>query len=445
MPLRLCVYESTAKGRNHWFQRWESASKDIYTTKRIFVGWWSKEINTIPRTNRKFAQFGQYPPDGREAEKIRLVRERYNHEVTMEQLAWYRWRQSDDSKTEADLDQNQPWLPEEAFVVSGKSYFQTRLVGRDMERVGEVLYKGYRFFMGRDIWSVALQELDPARDLRSEVELRVWNEPMPEGQYVIGCDPAGGSDEKNNNHSVSVWRCYADKIVQCAEYADNMTETRHCAWVLAYLAGAYRNCQIILELSGGYGKAVMVELDHIRDQLRADYNLEKRGGIHDKNPNGDNWQDFLSNASWYIYRRPDSPTSNGYILNWITTNENKNLIFSEFRDSHINGSLMINSRPLLDEMLNVVQDRSSIGAPGQQKDDRVFAACLANHAWVQSYRPGMISQGLTYEAVTAEESKEGSNGLGTLVRRIVAEHFRRYEEGVPEVSPRDRWEVERGL
>ena len=444
-PDRLYVYESTSNGRNHWYSRWKAAEADPITCRCIFVGWWSKELNAIKRNDARFAVYGQAPPDEREAKKIHEVRERYGHQITAEQLAWRRWKSADLSKSENSLDQNQPWLPEESFVLSGKSYFQPRIIMHNMERLNLVGYKGFRFYMGKDFWSAALEPLDAARNRKDEIQLRVWADPMPEGRYIIGVDPAGGRDTKNNNHCVTVWRCYADKFIQVAEYADNMAETAHCAWVLAYLAGVYRNCQAIVELNGGYGKAVMTELDHLRDQLRADYNAEKRGAVTKKNPKGDDWSDFLSNARYYIYKRPDSPAAMGYVLNWITNFDNKRLVFAEFRDNHINDILVVNSRPLLDEMLDVIEDneRMSIGAPGNQKDDRIMAACLANHAYVQHERPGLIMQGMTYERVTKDES--GIKLQGNIVNRAVSEYFRNYEAGVGEKPPERAWAEERGL
>ena len=74
-----------------------------------------------------------------------------------------------------------------------------------------------------------------------QMKLRVWEKQHPEGVYVIGVDPAGGRSEDSNYHAISCWRAFADKLVQVAEWADPMPETRHCAWVAAYLAGQYQN------------------------------------------------------------------------------------------------------------------------------------------------------------------------------------------------------------
>jgi hypothetical protein len=435
-PDRLYVYESTAKGYNHWKTRWDAGRADPFTQCNIFVGWWSKELNAIPRSDPRFALYGLAPPDDRERARIKIVRERYEHEITAEQLTWIRWRMASGKQTESSLNQNQPWIEEEAFILTGKSFFQIGLIARDYERAAVTPYMGWRFWLGNDFWSAKIEQLE-GEARRHEIELRVWHEPTVDGQYVIGCDPAGGSDDKNDRHAIQVFRCYADKLVQVAEYADNMVETRQAAWVLAYLAGTYRNCMINLELSGGYGKAVMTEFEHLREMLRADLYRERRSAKnHD-------WSDFLDNARWYLYRRPDAPTAAGYIINFQTSADNKSHLMNDYRDKHINDVLVINSTPLLQEMQIIVQNGISIAAPGNQKDDRTIAAALATHAYIQHFESTLIMQGETFEVVERREAGERTGGH--IVDRIVSQYLKQITEEEVAMTPAQRWMEERGL
>lgn len=435
-PDRLYIYESTAKGFNHWRDKWISARNDPFTQRPIFVGWWGREDNELDRKDPRFSMYGLAPPDERERERIKAVKELYGWDITPEQIAWIRFR-STRTQTESSLNQNQPWIESDAFVQSGKSYFQTRLIAQNMERLGgSVPYMGYRFWLGGDFWASTMEQIKE-QTRKHEIELRIWEPPVADGQYVIGFDPAGGSDPKNDRHCGNVYRCYADRLVQVAEYADNMAETRQAAWVLAYLGGVYRNCMINLELGGGYGKAVLVELDHIREILKADIYQGKRSA------KGQDWTEFLDNARYYIYRRPDSPTSNGYILHFQTTSTLKAQVLNEFRDSHVTGQLVINSMPLLEEMLTITQDGDSIGAPNNQKDDRTIASALANHAWIQHLRPTLMMQGETFDVVTARE--QGTIRTGHLVDRIVAQFLKEHEEPDASKSPAQTWMEERGL
>ena len=435
-PIRLYIYESTGKGWNHWRDRCIEAMQDIHRSVFVFVGWWSKELNVIAKSDPLFAQYGLTGPSPREKEKIDLVFERHGHKITDEQLAWIRYRGAKQSQTEQNLLQNQAWVWEDAFQLTGRSFFQSRLIAHDLERMSETIYRGYRFFLGGDFWSAALEQIT-SQERKGDIELRIWHEPIESAKYSIGCDPAGGSDEKNNNHCIQVFRCYADKFVQVAEYADNMCETHQCAWVLAYLAGVYKNCIINIELGGGYGKAVLLELEHLRQLLSSELHADKRG------PRGQDWTDFLGSARYYIYRRPDSPASAGYVTNWQGHTDAKKQLLNELRDAHIDGSLVVNSRPMLEEMLTVVQDGDSIGAPGRQKDDRVIASALAVHSWIQHIRPGMLMGGDTYAKLTAIES--GERAGGHIVDNIVAEHFRKVQNQVAEETSYDAWQRKEGL
>lgn len=438
-PDRLFIYESTAKGMNHWRDKWIDAGRDKATKRRVFIGFWAKELNAIPKHDPRFATFGAAKPDGFEQERMQLVLERHGMRISQEQLAWRRWKDSKEGADEGMLQQNQPWLEEEAFVLTGYSFFNTRAVQKDLEWVYDpvneehVRFLAYRYYTGNDFFSVHTEKIEDESRI-DEVDLRVWNEPVRGAQYVIGCDPAFGRTEWKDRHAISVWRCYADKLVQCAEYATNQVETRQCAWVLAHLAGAYRDCIVNLELTGP-GRAVMVEFEGLRDRLRADMyekQMEERG-----------WDDFLSNARWYMYHRPDTFGA-GYMLNTEMNFKVKFEMMNQLRDNYSMGLFDIRSAHLLEEMLIVTQEGTDISAPGRGKDDRVFALSLANSAWLKWVRPRLISEGMTYDSVTAMENGE-TNLAQQIIDRHVAAFFRRKEEEANAEPDVPAWLRDRGL
>lgn len=387
-PDRLYLFESTAHGMNHWMRMWEDAGEDIFTRGRIFVGWWAKPQNAISRRDPRFKVFGAAHPTPREQERIEAVKDLYNHKISAEQLAWYRWRESSKATTAESLDESQPWTENDAFIQTGYSFFQTRNVADLIEVAREVPFMGFKFYLGNDFKASKMEWIDDARRV-AEVELRVWTEPADGAQYVIGADPAFGRNDNNDRHCISVFRCFADKMVQVAEYADNKCDTRQVAWVLAYMAGYYKNCMVNLEI-GGPGHAVMNELKSLREQLRSEEYQKAIGH--------DGASDYLETMRWYLYHRPDS-MGPGYAYNWETTHRSKWTMLSGLRDSLITSQLAVHSVPCLKEMMAVVQDGGEIGAPSGLHDDRVFAAALADVAWKQWFRPNLISQGLTYNRV----------------------------------------------
>lgn len=438
-PDRLYLFESTAKGPNHWQAMWQDA-EDEPTIRRIFLGWWAHGLNVIKRGDARYAKHGSTPPNGEETELCNEVHQRFNHIVTMEQLAWWRWKLANSDRQSAE--QNNPWLPEQAFVLSGYSFFQIRKVQERYEEMHreQVQFKAYRFLMGNSFWAMKLEQItDRARF--HEIELKVWEEPMREAQYVIGCDPAFGHSETSDNHCISVWRCYADKIVQVAEYADNRYQTNHCAWVLAGLAGAYRNSMVNLELYGP-GRVVMNEFDNIRIQLRQEMFNQQR------ETNG--WEeDFMAGARWFLYRRIDQPGP-GFVFNFETNMKRKFELFNMFRDCFTSEMMVINSVMMLEEMATMVQERADIApqSPGRQKDDRPFAAALAVYAWNQWVRNPMIAMGATYDRIQASAAGI-PEGPRAIVDRLVYDFFRRSEAEAENADTQpwasDSWRQERGF
>lgn len=445
-PNRLVISESTANGMNHFKEYYEECGRDTLTKHRVFIGWWAKEINSISKKDPRFPVYGVAEPDANERELMDHVLEKHKFKVSMEQLAWFRWKASDGSVSDSDMKQNQPWYDAQAFVLSGHSFFQVRTIGEQLDRImsgvdenGDrtVRFKGYRMWLGNDFWASRMEHIvDPERI--EEVQLRVWEDPLPSARYVIGCDPAFGRNDWKDRSVVSVWRAFADKLVQVAEYADNTHETYQTAWVLSYLAGIYQNCIVNIELTGGPGRAVLREFDALRERLRAE--------IYQKVSDDRGWDNFLYHARHYLYRKSDS-FSGGHVKSFDTNGRTKFEIMNQLRDSHSTGILLINSGPLCNEMLGVVQDGYEIGAPGRNKDDRVFAAALANRAWLDDVRDPMTRAGQAYAVVmNAENTDEDDSSQGRMIiDKLVADFFKTQEERVDEPTPDEQWMNERGF
>ena len=332
---------------------------------------------------------------------------------------------------------------EQAFVQTGYSFFQTRLIGKDLQKItdanraGEDTYtfKGYRYHVDGDFFSFSMEKLG-VRDMAA-VELKVWEEPVPNGRYVLGFDPAYGRNEHKDHHSISIWRCFADKIVQVAEYVTCEVETKHAAWVMFHLMSAYGDVMANVEL-GGPGMLVMSEFEHLRQLLSAQMNQEK--------VKAKGWEEAGANARWYLYHRPDSPGP-GYVANFKTGFDTKWQIMSGMRGAYVSREIEIRSWFLLKEMEIVVVNDSIIGAPESSsedcKDDRVFAAAFALRAWQDWVRKEMIMVGQTYEFVMTQENGEiapTTRNVNNMVMRFLSE-----ANAEPEPEGPPQWMQDRGL
>jgi hypothetical protein len=132
-PNRLFIYESTAKGFGLWRDKYLKGQGDPQTFRSFFCGFWSGDTNIIYRSDPRFEKYS-YPASGEERELVASVAHLYGHRITDEQLAWHRWKEENANSNEQDiLDQNQPFTENQAFVMTGYSFFQTREISKNIK------------------------------------------------------------------------------------------------------------------------------------------------------------------------------------------------------------------------------------------------------------------------------------------------------------------------
>ena len=149
-PNRLYIYESTARGFNMWNEMWEQARNDPHHCKCIFLGWWSKDSQQVPRDHFDFKLYGETPPSDDEIAKIKRVKEMYGHDITQEQLAWIRKKMDPTAQREGDADpkyegnplkiQEQPWDRERGIPADRRGILRARKAHRSgqHQRIGKI-------------------------------------------------------------------------------------------------------------------------------------------------------------------------------------------------------------------------------------------------------------------------------------------------------------------
>lgn len=400
-PDRLYIYESTARGFNRWWEMWEESKLDP-RCKCIFIGFWAKESQRIKQDTPEFLIYGKPPLSQDEADKIRQVRERYGVEIGIEQWAWFRRKMDPTASSEGDADptfvgssiklQEQCVVEEDSFQQSGSIFFPAEKLTEITREYVDPRYKTYMALTGVEFTDMRWIKAPNTRNL----DLKVWEEPDPEGYYSIGIDPAYGENPNNDRHSIQVCRCYADGVDQVAEYASSIPSAQQFAWIVASLLGWYGGAlatvRYALELNGP-GTAVWLELKNLRHQIQTGFNgpaIQERG-----------LQDIFKNVRTYIYNRPDS-LGEGKNFHLKTATALKVTFMERLRDFTVAGKFRIRSQALLEEMKSISRVGDSIGAEGTKKDDRVLAAAFALHCWETGPMRQLQQQGRTR---AAEESK----------------------------------------
>lgn len=289
-PETIVALESTAKGLNHFHDRWVSAktgsadaeSGEVYTP--IFVPWWRDPECAMqfaaPDARERFIEgIGNADRYGETAEDEPMLVELYG--CTPEQLFWRRMKvQESPTKSVQTFNQENPHSDEAAFIGSGRTVFPGLLVARTIKAVEaapqpvegtlrpvELVERRTRAgtveIPQRALW-VPGEKMGP-RDHK----LLVWEHPRkaeaapPEvdgrpttdferrqGAYVLACDVAGGEANtfsEGDYHAVGVFDHHTRMMV--ALHVSRMDIHLLPMWLL--LVGTYYNmARIAVEING---------------------------------------------------------------------------------------------------------------------------------------------------------------------------------------------------
>jgi Terminase RNaseH-like domain len=386
-PKRLYIFESTARGFNMFHDMYVTA-KRARTQKAIFCGWWRNEFySAAPDTDvYKVYWDGKLTPE--EKEWTRDIKKLYNYEINSRQMAWWRWKMLEGIKDDALMYQEFPPTEDYAFVMTGTSFFSNSRCTDAMKIAKKIDCDNYRYAMG-----VNFQDMQVLKSTDRLSTLKIWEEPLDTAYYVIGADPAYGSSDWADRFCIQVFRCYSDGMEQVAEFATSEMNTYQFAWVIAHLAGAYKNSTLNLEVNGP-GQAVLNEIKNLRRQAASMGNKM-----------GKDLMDVFGSMSNYIWRRNDTMGGISNSLGWLTTAATKERMMSYTKDLFERGMLDVYSVDTIEEMKTIIRDGASIEASGRNKDDRVMAMALACAAFSEQVQPQLIQRKLSRKVSRELESK----------------------------------------
>jgi hypothetical protein len=393
-PLRYYMFESTARGFNMFHDMWTTA-KRAKTQRAIFCGWWRNQLYTVDHKSNIYKTYwdGKLSPE--EKEWTKDIRKMYNYEINSRQIAWWRWKLHEGLKDDGLMYQEFPPTEDYAFVMTGTSFFSTARCTDSMKEAKRTPFVSYRFSMGANFQDTSLIQSNERL-----ATLKIWEEPVANAYYVIGADPAYGSSDWADRFCIQVFRCYADGMDQVAEFASAELNTYQFAWIVCYLAGAYGNSLLNLEVNGP-GQAVINEMRNLKRQANTLPTAEAR-----------HLQDVLGNMQHYLWRRNDSfGISNS--IGWVTTHSSKERMLNYLKDYFERGMLKVYSEECIDEMKGIVRDNGTIAAAGRSKDDRVIACALAAAAYAEQLQPRLIANRVTRDK---KEVKDAENEAGGQVQ-----------------------------
>lgn len=404
-PERLYLFESTAQGFNMFHDMYKTA-KTAKTQRAIFCGWWRNEYYSVDPESSIYKVYwdGKLTPE--EKEWTKDIKKLYNYEINSRQMAWWRWKMLEGIKDEDLMYQEFPPTEDYAFVMTGTSFFSHSRCTDAAKISKKTDFDCYRYVFGQNF-----QDTEVIKSTERLGTLKIWQEPIDSAYYVIGADPAYGSSDWKDRFCIQIFRVYANGLDQVAEFATSEMNTYQFAWVIAHLAGAYKNSTLNLEVNGP-GQAVINELRTLRRQASS------IGGS-----TGRDLLDVLGSMTNYLWRRNDNLGGPGSSIGFLTTSSTKERMLAYMKDYFERTMMNVYSMDLLEEMKTIVRENGFIGAPGRAKDDRVIAAALACVAYAEQVQPRLIAQRLTREVSqqmqdkSAEELSTATN-VSNYLKRI---------------------------
>ena len=384
-PERLYIFESTAQGFNMFHDMYKTA-KSARTQRAIFCGWWRNEYYSVDPESNIYKVYWDGKLSGEEKEWVKDIKKLYGVEINSRQMAWWRWKMHEGIKDESLMYQEFPPTEDYAFVMTGTSFFSNSRCTDAAKAAKKQSPDHFRYVFGQ-----LFQDTQVIPSTERLGTLKIWEEPIDTAYYVIGADPAYGSSDWADRFCIQVFRCYADGLDQVAEFATNEMNTYQFAWVIAHLAGAYKNSTLNLEVNGP-GQAVINEIRNL-----------KRIAVSTGGALGHGLLDVLGSMTNYIWRRNDTLGGLSNSIGYLTTSNSKERMLQYMKDSFEREMMTIRSMDTLEEMKTIVREDGFIGAPGRAKDDRVIACALATVAWAEQVQPRLMMQKITREISQKQE------------------------------------------
>lgn len=402
---RLYLWESTGRGFNLWKEMWDEAKGDVHHQACLFSGWWCKDDQIIAQSDPDFERYALAPLSEIEIYKTGQIKERYDHVVTQEQLAWVRRYLDPLAQTEGDAPaeykgdtikvREQCWIEEDSWASADAVFFHPDDLKQAQEKHVSNKFKTYMFQTGVEFVDTKVRTAPNSL----AVQFKVWEEPEQDAYYIIAADVAHGTNEFNDRSAIQVLRAYADGCDQVAEYANPLISTKQFAWVImaiaAWYAGDVAEIYLIVELNGP-GRAVWDEIESLKNHLKRGYQSRE---IAEKG-----LSDVFRNVRNYIYTRPDSMSS-GKAWMWNTSPgtgpSSKIRLMERLRDFFSTGQLRVRSYPTIEEMQSVARNGDKIEAGGTKKDDRVISLALGIQCWEQRARKKLSAAKRTRENESA--------------------------------------------
>lgn len=171
-PDTMIIIESTANGYEYFKELWDNAVEGKSDFIPIFIGWNELQEYQMPYTGFELTK------EEKELQKL--------YGVTLEQLTWRRWCIANNcGGDEEQFKQEYPINPEEAFISTGKCYFDKLNVIKRIQQVKNIKAEKQGYFM-YDYDEVKISNIRWIED--NEGPIKIYKKPKKNYPYVLSGD-----------------------------------------------------------------------------------------------------------------------------------------------------------------------------------------------------------------------------------------------------------------
>lgn len=237
--------ETTANGHNDFYENWFDEESDY---ENIFLAWW---LSDEYRLNFENEDIEKEFKDNIENEKTKFYRKlkvlRDDKGLDYNQLYWYFTKR----KTLKDkLEQEYPCSEEEAFLFSGRPYFDRDTVERNI---------------------LELSNIEPIESIM-DGSFVIYEKPVDDEKYYIGADVAEGLADGDSSHAKIIKASTAEEVA----YIHGKFSTDRFGNILVDYAKKYNNAYLGIE-NNNHGHAVIntVYINRAYRNIHFQYDVNK--------------------------------------------------------------------------------------------------------------------------------------------------------------------------
>lgn len=236
----MVIIESTANGYEYFKELWDNAVSGKNDFIPIFIGW-----NELQEYKMPYIGF-ELTKEEKELQKI------YN--LSLEQLTWRRWCIANNCGGDIEqFKQEYPINPEEAFISTGKCYFNKENIIRRIEEIKNVkpVMQGYFDY---DFDDIKISNIRWIED--KEGAIKIYEKPKECYPYVLSGDTSGEGSDYFTGHILE--NVTGKQVAVLRQEYDEISYTRQM-----FCLGMYYN-KALIGIEANYTTYPIQELERLK-------------------------------------------------------------------------------------------------------------------------------------------------------------------------------------